>query len=123
MFLGAHFLLFSRDAEADRAFLRNVLEMPAVDAGHGWLIFRLPQAEMAVHPGAGLHDGEEIAATTFYLMCRDLPATMAKLKSAGVACAAVREAGWGSVTSFPLPGGSKIGLYEPRHPLAIEAEG
>jgi hypothetical protein len=122
MFFAAHFLLFSRDAEADRAFLRDVLEMPAADAGDGWLIFRLPSAEMAVHPGAALHDGEEIVAATFYLMCRDLKETMAKLERKGAICGDVHEARWGSVTSIPLPGGSKIGLYEPRHPLAIEAE-
>ena len=122
MFIGAHFLLFSRDAEADRAFLRDVLEMPAVDAGEGWLIFRLPPAEMGVHPGVALHDGEGTAAVTFYLMCRDLTALIAKLESRGVAAGPVHQAGWGSVTSIALPGGSKIGLYQPHHRLAIGAE-
>lgn len=116
-------MLFSRNAEADRAFLRDVLEMPSIDAGEGWLIFRLPPAEMGVHPGTGFEDSEGIAATTIYLMCRDLTQTMAKLAARGVTCGAVHQAGWGSVTSIPLPGGSRIGLYQPHHPLAIAAEG
>ena len=124
MFLGSHFLLFSRDANADRAFFRDVLEMPAVDAGEGWLIFRLPPAEMGIHPAesspAAGEDG--MAAASIYLLCRDLEATTAALNQKGITCGPIHRAGWGSVTSFPLPGGSKIGLYEPRHPLAIEAE-
>ncbi len=123
MFSGAHFLLFSRNAEADRKFLRDVIEMPSVDAGEGWLIFRLPPAEMGVHPGTGLEDGEGVAATTVYLMCRDLTETIAKLEAKGVTCGTVHQAGWGSVTSIPLPGGGKIGLYQPHHPQAIAAEG
>jgi hypothetical protein len=122
MFIGTHLLLYSRDAEADRAFLRHVLEIPAVDAGHGWLIFRMPPSEMGVHPGESQieHDVANLAAGTVYLMCRDLPATMEKLAGKGVRCGPVQEAGWGVVTSIPLPGGSRLGLYEPRHALAIE---
>jgi catechol 2,3-dioxygenase-like lactoylglutathione lyase family enzyme len=122
MFFGTHLLLYSRDAEADRAFLRDVLEIPAVDAGEGWLIFALPPAEMGVHPGESeiRHAESNLAGGTVYLMCRDLRATMDKLKAKGVQCGAVHEAGWGVVTSIPLPGGSSLGLYEPRHPLAID---
>jgi hypothetical protein len=122
MFFGTHLLLYSRDPEADRAFLRHVLEIPAVDAGEGWLIFAMPPAEMGVHPGGSeiQHAGANLAAGTVYLMCRDLPATMEKLKAKGVTCGQVQEAGWGVVTSIPLPGGSHLGLYEPRHALAIE---
>jgi len=123
MFSGAHLLLYSRDAEADRAFLRDVLEFPTVDAGEGWLIFALPPAEMGVHPGEKQiqHAGEGLAAGVLYLMCRDLRATMETLAGKGVACGPVQEAEWGVVTSIILPGGSRLGLYEPRHRLAIEA--
>jgi hypothetical protein len=123
MFFGTHLLLYSHDAEADRAFLRDVLEIPAVDAGEGWLIFAMPPAEMGVHPGESQieHAGANLAASTVYLMCRDLQSTMERLKTKGVICAAVQEADWGVVTSIPLPGGSSLGLYQPRHPLAIDA--
>jgi hypothetical protein len=122
MFFGTHLLLYSRDPEADRAFLRDVLEIPAVDAGEGWLIFRMPPAEMGVHPGEMeiQHAEANLAAGTVYLMCRDLRAAMGRLQEKGVTCGAVHEAEWGVVTSIPLPGGSRLGLYEPRHPLAIE---
>ena len=123
MLFGTHLLLYSRDAEADRAFLRDVLEIPAVDAGDGWLIFAMPPAEMGVHPRESQieHAGTSLAAGTVYLMCRDLQATMERLKTKGVICGAVQEAGWGVVTSISLPGGSSLGLYQPRHPLAIDA--
>lgn len=122
MFFGTHLLLMSRDAEADRAFVRDVLGIAAVDAGEGWLIFRMPPAEMGIHPGdtAIQHAGEDLAAGLVYLMCRDLRATMAELARKSVECGAVHEAGWGVVTSIPLPGGSRLGLYEPLHALAIE---
>ncbi|HWE86891.1 MAG TPA: VOC family protein [Terracidiphilus sp.] len=125
MFIGAHFLLFSRNDEADRSFFRDVLEMPAVDAGHGWLIFRMPPAEMGIHPAtpdpAPGEDG--IAAASLYLMCRDLAATMKNLAAKGVACSPAHDAGWGITTAFVLPGGSRVGVYQPRHRLAIENEG
>ena len=125
MIFGAHILLYSRDAEADRGFFRDVLGMESVDAGHGWLIFALPPAEMAVHPGENLRDtnggGEGLASGTVYLMCRNLKATMAELTAKGVTCGPVQEARWGAVSSIPLPGGSSLGLYEPHHPLAIES--
>jgi hypothetical protein len=123
MFFGTHLLLYSRDAEADRAFLRDVLEIPTVDAGEGWLIFAMPPAEMGIHPGESVieHAGANLAAGTVYLMCRDLRAVIKKLEAKGVTCSPVQEAGWGTVTSIPLPGGSSLGLYEPHHPLAIQA--
>jgi hypothetical protein len=122
MFFGTHLLIYSRNADADRAFLRDVLKIPAVDAGEGWLIFSMPPAEMGVHPGEFQveHAGENLAAGTVYLMCRDLSATMKTLQAKGAICGPVQEAGWGVVTSIPLPGGSSLGLYQPRHPLAIE---
>ncbi len=125
MFFGVHLLLYSRDPEADRGFLRDVLGMESVDAGHGWLIFALPPAEMAVHPDENVHgasEGSDGPATgTVYLMCRDLKATMAELAAKGVTCGPVQEARWGSLSSIPLPGGSSVGLYEPHHPLAINS--
>ena len=108
---GAHLILYSRDAEADRAFFRDVLGFDAVDAGHGWLIFALPPSEAAFHPA-------ENQRTELYLMCGDLSATMAELKIKGVRLGAVHEERWGMVTSFSLPGGGAVGLYQPKHPRA-----
>ena len=124
MFLGMHFLLYSSDPEADRAFFRDVLEFPAVDVGHGWLIFALPPAEIAVHPAdappaATPHAGQNLAAATVYLMCRNLAETLERLKAKGVTHSETHEAGWGVVTSIALPSGGRLGLYEPHHPLAI----
>jgi hypothetical protein len=110
MIVGAHTILYSKDAEADRAFLRDVLELAHVDAGHGWLIFALPPSEVAVHPG------DEGASQEFYLMCDDLAAFMAQMKRAGRSCAAPSEQRWGLLTSLELPSGAKIGVYQPRHP-------
>jgi catechol 2,3-dioxygenase-like lactoylglutathione lyase family enzyme len=113
MIFGAHTIVFSRDAEADRAFFRDVLGLSWVDAGHDWLIFALPPAEVAVHPAS---DG---AGSELYFMCDDLPAEMAALTAKGVALGPVEEARWGSVTKVRLPGGGEVGLYQPRHPLAL----
>ncbi|HTU39107.1 MAG TPA: hypothetical protein VMF35_14010 [Acidimicrobiales bacterium] len=113
MIYGAHLVLFSEDADADRAFLAEVLGFESVDAGGGWLIFGLPPAEAAVHPAGA--PGAEL-----YLMCDNLAAEMAMLAERGVECSEVEEARWGSVTTFVLPGGGRVGLYKPRHPLAIE---
>jgi catechol 2,3-dioxygenase-like lactoylglutathione lyase family enzyme len=113
---GAHVILYSKDAEADRAFLRDVLAFQFVDAGHGWLIFALPPTEAAVHPS------EEGDACELYLMCSDLKAEMALLAKKGVGCSAPQEARWGSVTSVRLPGGGRVGLYQPRHLTAVGLE-
>jgi catechol 2,3-dioxygenase-like lactoylglutathione lyase family enzyme len=113
---GAHVIIYSNDAAADRAFFRDVLGYPSVDAGHGWLIFALPPAELAVHPADG-DFGHEL-----YLMSDDLQAEMAALSEKGVRCSDVEEARWGSVTKFHLPGGSQIGLYQPTHPTALTPE-
>ena len=113
MITGAHAVLFSRDAEADRAFLRDVLGLGHVDAGGGWLIFALPPAEAAVHP-AEAGEGEH----RLYLMCDDVEATVADLRSRGAELAGpVSDEGWGLLTAIKLPGGGELGLYEPRHPL------
>ena len=111
---GAHVIVYSRDPEADRAFFRDVLDYPHVDAGGGWLIFRLPPAEVAVHPGEGTSSQE------LYLMCDDLEATMSELSARGVRCADITEARWGRLSSCRLPGGGDVGIYEPRHPRATD---
>jgi predicted enzyme related to lactoylglutathione lyase len=111
---GVHALVFSRDAEAVRAFFRDVLDLPSVDAGGGWLIFALPPAELAAHPSerSGTHE--------LYLMCDDITATVADLEAKGVELAGpVTEQGFGLMTRIKLPGGGELGLYEPKHPTAI----
>ena len=113
MIFGAHLVLYSTDAEADRAFLADVLGFDSVDAGGGWLIFSLPPAEAAVHP-------EEAPAAELFLMCDDLEGEMRALAERGVECAAVEEARWGSITKIALPSGAEVGLYQPRHRSAIE---
>ena len=124
MINGAHFLLYSKDPEADRAFLRDVLEFRSVDAGRGWLIFRLPPAEIAVHPSSEetvaptAEDG--VAGATFYLMCDDLGSTMKDLRAKKVKFSPVEEAQWGTVTTLRLPSGASIGLYQPKHPTALK---
>jgi catechol 2,3-dioxygenase-like lactoylglutathione lyase family enzyme len=111
---GVHAVLFSRDAEALRAFFRDVLELPSVDAGGGWPIFGLPPAEVAAHPA-------DAPGAELYLMCNDLEATMAALSAKGIELGPVTEQGWGRVTTIALPGGGELGLYEPRHPRPPDA--
>ena len=113
--MGSHVIVFSDDPEADRAFFADVLGQEHVDAGGGWLIFKLPAAELAVHP-AGVSTGHEL-----YFMCDDLDATVGELSAKGVEFSqGVSEERWGRLTRFRLPGGGEVGLYEPRHPLAID---
>ena len=117
MINGGHVISYSHDAEADRAFFRDVLEFPHVDAGGGWLVFKLPPAEIAVHPAA--MDGPE--SHEFYLMCDDVEATVAELTAKAVEFTQpITVAGWGRQTRFRLPGGSEVGLYEPRHARATD---
>jgi catechol 2,3-dioxygenase-like lactoylglutathione lyase family enzyme len=110
---GAHVIVSSKDVEADRAFFRDVLGFSSVDAGHGWLIFALPPAEAAFHPA------EENDRHELYLMCENLAAEIKLLAKRGVACSAVQQERWGSITSIALPGGGKVGLYQPKHPTAL----
>jgi catechol 2,3-dioxygenase-like lactoylglutathione lyase family enzyme len=113
---GVHAIIFTRDAEADRAFFRDVLNLPSVDAGGGWLIFALPPAELAAHPT----DGE--ARHELYLMCDDLRVTIEELSAKGVEFPnEISDEGFGLMTAFRLPGGSEIALYEPRHPSPISS--
>ena len=111
MISGAHVILFSRDADADRVFLRDVLGFDSVDAGGGWLIFALPPAEIAVHPG-------EAASHELYFMCKNIDATIDELrqKSIGVKLP-ITDQRWGRVVHIELPGGGEVGLYQPKHPL------
>ena len=109
MINGAHVIIYSRDADADRTFFRDVLGFTSVDAGHGWLIFRLPVTESAFHPA------DENGRHELYLMCNDLQSEMKALRARGVECTDVVEARWGVITRIRLPGGGDIGLYEPKH--------
>jgi predicted enzyme related to lactoylglutathione lyase len=112
--IGAHALIYTKNAEAMRAFFRDTLGFPSVDAGRGWLIFALPPAEIAMHPT------EDESSHELYLMCDDIDATVAELQRKGVALARpIMDAGFGRVTAIRLPDGEELGLYEPRHPMAI----
>lgn len=113
MISGAHVILYSGDAEADRAFIRDVLGFPGVDAGGGWLIFKLPPAEVAVHPA----DGEPVHE--LYLMCDDIAAQLDELTAKGVEVVGpITEQRWGRLAAIRLPSGAELGLYEPLHPIA-----
>ena len=112
---GAHTIIYSNDAEADRAFFRDVLSFPHVDVGHGWLIFALPPGEVAVHP-ADADQRHEL-----YLMVDNVAEFVVEMKARGVACTAPNDQRWGIITQLTLPGGGTLGVYEPRHarpPLA-----
>jgi hypothetical protein len=120
--IGTHILFLSGNSDADRAFLRDVLEFKSVDAGHGWLIFALPPAEAAVHPVAGgqkKSSGTSMAEANIYLMCEDLDAEMKRLKNKNVSFSKVETERWGKKTTFRLPSGAELGLYQPTHPTAI----
>ena len=109
MINGGHIILYSKNAEADRQFIKDVLKFKYVDVHAGWLIFKLPPAEIAVHPAAE-NDKHE-----FFLMTDDLDLEIASLDKAGVACEAVTQQSWGRATRIKLPGGGTLGLYQPRH--------
>ena len=115
MINGAHTIFYAADAEAARAFFRDVLGLPHIDAGDGWLIFKSPPAELAVHPAGGPDSGN----AEFYLMCDDLPATVEELRAKGVEfTGGITQAGWGLLTTLVVPGAGEIGLYQPRHETA-----
>jgi catechol 2,3-dioxygenase-like lactoylglutathione lyase family enzyme len=126
MINAAHVVIYSRDAEADRAFFRDVLDFSCVDAGEGWLIFALPPAELGIHPtGPGR---ESIPNTTIlaghhqlYFMCDDVEASVRELEGKGVKFAEpLKDVGWGVLTALQLPGGSRLYLYQPRHASPIK---
>src|SRR5260370_13761508 len=117
MINGAHIILYSTDAEADRVFIRDVLGFPGVDAGNGWLIFKLPPAEIAVHPT------DELEKHEFYLMCDDIEKTLAELATKGVTISQpVSDQRWGLRASIKLPSGSDLSIYQPRHSTAYNLE-
>jgi len=121
--IGAHWLIYSKDPDADRAFFRDVLGFPAVDAGGGWLIFALPPSELAVHPAETTfvqrHAEHDLLGAVLYLMCDEVGLVVKTLETRGVSCTAVAEAEWGLYTILQLPSGGKIGLYQPTHPRAV----
>jgi len=123
MIVGSHFLLYSKNAEADRAFFRDVLGFRYIDAGEGWLIFAMPPAEAGIHPldreFSQSHAGHRLLGAVLYLMCDDLEGMIASLKAKKVRCSKVEKARWGRVTTIPLPSGGSIGLYQPTHPTAL----
>lgn len=116
MINGAHVIVYSTDPEADRGFLLEVLGLPHVDVGGGWLIFGLPPSEVAVHPA------EKSGAHELYLMCEDIDAFVVAMGKRSIACSAVQNQGWGLLTQITLPGGGKLGVYQPRHarPAAMD---
>jgi hypothetical protein len=119
MVIGSHVILYSKNADADRAFLRDVLEFSSVDAGHGWLIFKLPPAEIALHPAEDKSDAHKMLPAGFYLICDDLQATIKSLEAKKVKCTAVTKERWGILTTIQLPSGGELGLYQPLHPTAL----
>lgn len=112
MIAGAHMIIYSKDAAADRAFFRDVLKFASVDAGHGWLIFALPPAEIAFHPH-NVNDLHEI-----YLMTNNLDDVTSALRGKNVGCSEIHEESWGRSMLITLPGGGKLGIYQPKHPTA-----
>jgi catechol 2,3-dioxygenase-like lactoylglutathione lyase family enzyme len=124
MITGAHIVLYTTDADADRAFFRDVLDFPSVDTGHGWLIFALPPAEAAFHDSdkqswdkksLEQNDARQNSRHELFLMCDDIAATLRDLKSKNVPVSAISEQRWGSLATLNLPSGSKLGIYQPKH--------
>jgi hypothetical protein len=118
MIIGAHSIIYSANPEADRAFFRDVLKFPYVDVGDGWLVFGLPPAEVAFHPSDtnNLHE--------FYLMCDDVESLIAEMRQHNILCGEIQNQGWGLLAHLTLPGGGRLGIYEPRHarPKAISSK-
>ncbi|HET7541690.1 MAG TPA: hypothetical protein VFK05_17570 [Polyangiaceae bacterium] len=115
MIRAAHVIVYSKDSDADRAFFRDVLSFESVDAGHGWLIFALPPAELAVHPS------DENDVHELYFMCDDIQAFISAVSAKNVQCSPVEEQRWGSITRITLPGGGKLGVYQPKHASPLKA--
>jgi hypothetical protein len=114
MIFGAHAIIFSKAPEEARALLKKVLGSKSIDAGGGWLIFPLPPAEIAIHPT------DDAPEHHLYLMCEDIEATITDLRAKGITFTrAVHDERWGRITAIALPGGGELGLYQPRHPMAL----
>jgi hypothetical protein len=120
---GTHIVFYSTNAEADRAFLRDVLGFKHVDAGHGWLIFAVPPAEAAMHPGdektAHPHAESKMLGASIYFMCDDVNVLVRALEAKKVKCAPLHKEQWGLRTAITLPSGGQLGLYQPMHPSAL----
>ena len=120
MTTGVHLVVYSKNAEADKAFFRDVLKLTNIDVGHGWLIFGLPPSELAVHPAAtnGQHE--------IYLLCDDIKAFVMQMTRQKIVCGEIQNQGWGQLVQLTLPSGGKIGVYQPRHarpePMKIKKE-
>ena len=114
MITGAHTIIYSTDPVADRSFFRDVLALPNIDLGDGWLVFALPPSEVAMHPSEknNLHE--------LYLTCEDVDALVAHLSAADVRCSPVEEEEWGRLTTVTLPGGGKLGIYQPLHEVIAD---
>jgi hypothetical protein len=120
MITGAHIILYSQNSEADRVFFRDILQLRSVDAGRGWLIFKLPPAEAALHPADGeAEPGQHLLPAQFYLMCDDLPSLIKSLEAKKVSFTPIAQERWGKRTTIKLPSGGEIGLYQPSHPTAL----
>jgi len=109
MITGVHTIIYSKNAEADKAFFRDVLKLRNIDVGHGWLIFGLPPSELAVHPSSDSEHHE------IYLMCEDINIFVQQMSEQKVVCSEIQNQGWGLLTELTLPGGGKLGVYQPRH--------
>lgn len=109
MITGAHSIIYSSDAEADRFFFKSILKFSHVDIGHGWLIFGLPPAEVAIHPS------DKSGSSEFYLMCSDIKVLIKEMKRQKVKCSPIENHRWGLLTHITLPGGGLLGIYEPKH--------
>jgi len=112
---GVHVVLYSADSEADRKFFRDVMKLPYVDAGEGWLIFALPLAELGIHPKKP-SEGDD--RHSLFLVCDDLDATIKSFRRKKIGCRVLKEQRWGRVAMITLPSGGELGLYQPKHPLA-----
>jgi len=119
MITGAHTIIYCEDPERAREFFRDVLGFRGVDAGEGWLIFQLPPSELAMHPDTTLRSGE--SRHEMFFTCRDLAATMAELRAKGVELVLpVREAAWGSIVRFKIPGAGEVSCYQPKHASPLD---
>ncbi len=123
MITGTHAIVYAADAETARVFFRDVLEFPHVDAHDGWLIFKLPPAELGVHPAGDPGSAAPSGHHELYLMCDDVEATVAALRAKGVEFTGpVENQGFGLLTRLKVPGAGEIGLYQPRHATAYDLE-
>jgi predicted enzyme related to lactoylglutathione lyase len=127
MINSTHAIIYAEDADAARAFFRHVLDLPFVDAHDGWLIFKLPPAELGIHPAGDPHEADTGAPSghhELYLMCDDIEATVAELTAKGVVFVTpIENQGFGRIARLKIPGAGEIGIYQPRHATAVDLDG